>query len=310
MHPALRRLLADDERARAFWVLADELSGADLTTLLLGVFARRAGVVSAGDVLRSHRRDRFVGPAEVDALALTRIGLAALEAASDRFEPVVLAPVVPFGTHFATGGTPQNNVVSTIRLTEVAADTTNSLALEAADRRAELLAADPRSDTRVRLAATHRVTRAQNFEGPRSFAHFSLLGLVSAGRDRGNYAFEVENVTEQIEALVDVVRAATEAPVEIRLSAFDPDLTGHCRDMIDRLRTDSVSASLDDEREHGRGYYRNLCFKLHVESEGELLEIGDGGDVWWTQSLLGNRKERLTIAGLGLDRLAMIVFDS
>lgn len=286
--------------------MTDELSGADLRSLLLALVARRAEAVSAPEVLRAYRRDRFVAPATVDALALTRVGLAGLVAVADRFEPLVLAPLAPFATHFATGGTPQNNVVSTTRLTEVAADTTNSLTLEAADRRARLLAADPRSDSRVRLAATHRVTRAQHFDGPRSFAHFSLLGLVSAGRDRGNYSFEAENVSEQIDALVDVVRTVTTAPIEIRLSAFNPDLTSHCLAMIDRFHTGSVTASLDDTREHGRRYYRNLGFKVHVRTDGELVEIGDGGDVAWTGALLDNRKERLTIAGLGLDRLAMI----
>jgi hypothetical protein len=34
------------------------------------------------------------------------------------------------------------------------------------------------------------------------------------------------------------------------------------------------------------------------------LELVDGGSTDWTQQLLGNRKERLLISGLGLERLA------
>lgn len=299
-------MLADPQTAAAFEVLTERLSGADLTTLLLELFARRAESVSAADVMRTHRTDRFVEPSSIDALALTRVGLAALEATSPPFDPLVLAPVVPLGTHHATGATPQNNVVSTIRMTEVAADTTNSLALEAAVRRAALLAGEPRSAEVVRLSAVHRVTRAQVFDGPRSFAHFSLLGLVSAGRDRGNYTFERERVGEQIRTLIAAVRATTPARIEVRLTAFAPDLDGHCERLAEELASATVATALDPDREHGRGYYRSLCFKLHVEFDGEWVELGDGGDVRWTADLLGNRKERLVIAGLGLDRLAML----
>ena len=35
-----------------------------------------------------------------------------------------------------------------------------------------------------------------------------------------------------------------------------------------------------------------------------MREVGDGGFVQWTQHLLGNRKERLLISGIGLDLLA------
>jgi hypothetical protein len=36
------------------------------------------------------------------------------------------------------------------------------------------------------------------------------------------------------------------------------------------------------------------------------VEIGDGGFVDWTQRLTGNRKERLLISGVGVDRFATL----
>jgi hypothetical protein len=36
------------------------------------------------------------------------------------------------------------------------------------------------------------------------------------------------------------------------------------------------------------------------------MEIGDGGDVAWTQTLLGNAKERLVISAVSQDRLAFV----
>jgi len=62
------------------------------------------------------------------------------------------------------------------------------------------------------------------------------------------------------------------------------------------------------ERESGRAYYRDLCFKVYARSSQgrpDLLELGDGGFVDWTAQFLGNRKERLLISGYGLDRLAL-----
>ena len=95
---------------------------------------------------------------------------------------LALAPVVPLGTHSALATVSQHKVLSTIRACEVAADPTNALALEAAGRRRAL----PRTAT-VKLAGIQRVVRAQQFQGAGAPAHFTLFGLVTAGRDEGSY---------------------------------------------------------------------------------------------------------------------------
>ncbi len=309
-HPALRRILDLDGGDRAFEILGDELSGPDLTTVLLAVAARRVAALGPTDIMRRYREDRFVGASTIDAVALSRVQLLALETASPTYAPIALAPTAPLGSHFVMGGTPQNNVVSTVRTSEVAADPTNSLALEAAVRREQLLRADARSHQVVRLAAAQRVTRAQRFDGPRSFAHFALFGLVAAGRDRGNYDFELEHIAEQIDVLMRIVRGMSEAPIEIRLTPFNADLGRACERLCEASATADITWLLDREREHGRGYYRNICFKLHVVVDGDSWELGDGGDVPWTGRLLQNRKERIVISGLGLDRLAMLIAPS
>jgi hypothetical protein len=63
----------------------------------------------------------------------------------------------------------------------------------------------------------------------------------------------------------------------------------------------------DLTRQRGRGYYRDLCFKVHADTGGELEEFGDGGFTDWTMRLTASRKERLLISGLGLDRLAAVI---
>jgi hypothetical protein len=68
-----------------------------------------------------------------------------------------------------------------------------------------------------------------------------------------------------------------------------------------------VTCGFDDERQAGRGYYRDLCCKIHVQiPSGEKIELADGGSVDWTGKLLNNAKERLIISGIGSERVCEI----
>ena len=66
----------------------------------------------------------------------------------------------------------------------------------------------------------------------------------------------------------------------------------------------------DQARESGRGYYGEVCFKIHAraqDGDGEWLELGDGGSVDWTAKLLSNAKERLVISGISSERICALV---
>ncbi|MFK0119128.1 hypothetical protein [Streptomyces sp. NPDC090994] len=163
------------------------MPGADLTTLLLEVFRRRAERLTPAEVMRRYRGDRFVAPAPVGFAAQCRTTEDALVSAlPEGFEALVLAPVVPLAAHSAVATVDPRKVIATVRGSEVAADPTNAPALEASHRRSSALAADPRARAPVRPAAGQRVVRAQSFGGPRDLAHFQLFGLVTAGRNTGD----------------------------------------------------------------------------------------------------------------------------
>lgn len=227
-------------------------------------------------MLRHYLSDRFVAPAEMPFEVLRAAEDRLLAALPAAFSVVGLAPVVPLGTCSAVATVSHNNVLSTIRGTEVAADPTNALALEAAARRS--------GPGDVRLAAVQRVLRAQRFEGAGRFAHFTLFAAVSAGRDRGSLAFEREHFAEH----VTLLRAAC-GDVEVRVSVLDP-------------RFEVVRGELPADPSRTSGYYQGLCFKVYLDGQ----EIGDGGFVDWTQRLLSDRKERLLITGIGVDRFAAV----
>ena len=89
------------------------------------------------------------------------------------------------------GGIGQNNVASTIRMTEGLADPTAALALEAAVRRRA------RPDETVRLCAACRVLRLQPVPpGPGFTQHFAVFALVTAGRAQPSHGFEIEALHE------------------------------------------------------------------------------------------------------------------
>ena len=283
------------------------MPGADFTTVMLEVMRRRAAALDPADVLRQYASNRFVKPNPIDAAALRRAEDVLFERLPTSFERVVLSPLAPLGTH-AMGGVDQSRVVTTIRGTDVAADPTNALALEAAVRRRALLAADPRSIQRVRLAASQRIVRAQRFDSPEAFTHFQIFGLVTAGRDTGDLRFECEAAVEHLRSLTATVIEAARAPVIVTLTDLRGGridvVSGAVRDAFDEA--DRVQVRDDPDREGGRAYYDGFCFKVHAVRGDEPFELVDGGFVDWTQRLVQSRKERLLISGLGVERLAML----
>lgn len=151
------------------------------------------------------------------------------------------------------------------------------------------------------------MVRAQHFDAaPGRLAHFQLFGMVTAGRDTGHRTFEQQHLTEHLTFAARAVSAAGAQHIEIRLTcldeAFNPILT-RTRNAL--AGTPGVDVLDDPDRATGRGYYTGLYYKVYAAIAGQRLEIADGGFVDWTQQLTGNRKERLLVSGLGVDRLAM-----
>jgi hypothetical protein len=277
------------------------LSGSDFTTLMLEVVRRRAARETPATVLRRYQRDRFVRPGGTPWRSGRRAEDVLLGCLSPETEVVQLAPLVPLGTHSALATVSQHKVVTAIRACEVAADPTNALALEAAVRRARVPSGV------VRLAAVQRVVRAQRFPAGWA-AHFGLLATVTAGRDQGSGRFERAALGEQLRFAVAALRAAGVRRVQVALTPLSDAGERIASATVEALAADAAPADIviDHERAGGRGYYRDLCFKVNSLVDGAPEEIGDGGFTDWTARLLANGKERLLITGYGIDRLASL----
>ena len=299
LSPAAARVLATLGGPGVLDQLAG-LSGSDFTSLMLEVARRRADRQTPATLARRYRTDRFARPASSPAWALRRAEDLLTGNLPASYELLALSPLVPLGTHSVLGTVSQNKVVTAMRACEVAADPTNALALEAAVRRA----AEPAGV--VRLAAVQRVVRAQQ-TAPGYLPHFGLLGMATAGRDHGGRRFEREAVAEHVSALAAGLGAAGLAHVQLALTPLSEAGESVAAAVTGELAGPLIEVIADPQRQSGRGYYRDLCFKINVRPGALWEEVGDGGFTDWAARLTASSKERLLISGLGIDRLAAMM---
>jgi hypothetical protein len=291
--------------------LSEGLSSSDLQSLLIEVFGRRAGALTPRDLTNQYKHSRFVQPAQISPIALLEFDWLAYSLLPPDFEPIELSPVAPLGVCSVVSTVSQNNAVPTIRNTEVCSDLTNVLALECARRRRLIHRDDAHASERVRLCASQRQLRAQQFEGPASFAHFRLFGLCTAGRDEGSFKFEIDALAEQVDFYLRLLNQSRELGYEtkdirVSVTAWDEQrLDALQTGVLDVLAVKHLDTAFrfDQDRQSGRGYYVGVCFQIHArDRSGKDYFLVDGGCTTWTQQLLSNRKERLLISGLGTER--------
>lgn len=306
----------------------------DLQSLLLELTRLRAARRRVPDVAAQYGRDRTVRPARADPRALGRLVVAGFDSAAG-YEALDLAPVEPLGVNSLLTAIDQNNILATVRGSEVVADPTVLLALEAAVRRREGVDV-------VRLCAAHRVLRQQAFEPPAP-QHFCLFALVTGARAQADHRSEVDTIGEHVRTHLALVAAARELGAAlgrtvVRLSdtaihtaaagegaAVTPDVPSP-RDAIPphlarrlgrRLRRLELAAAtlapiaaafdgevlIDLTRTDGVAYYDGLQLRIDAESHGQQQELADGGSVDWASRLLSDRREHLFTSGIGLERL-------
>lgn len=288
-------------------ILSNRLAASDLNSLLIEVFSRKTSQITPPELLRVYRQNRFVQPAQVDFAPFTEFCLDWLKAAQAAdFQPLQLSPVSPIGTCSALGTVHQNKVVSALRGTEVTADATNVLALESVVRRKE----QGFPAETLHFSVVHRHVRAQEIPKVPGFsAHFSILGLTSAGRDTGSFDFEKENLRKHIDFYKTYFEEKLGlTPVKIRLKSLDADGEENrlFQTVLAFLQKTEPGWEIEviESKQVEQEYYRRLQFKVVIPGfGGQELEIADGGFTDWTQRLSGNRKERLLISGMGLELL-------
>lgn len=291
-------------------VLSEQISGADLNSLLLEVFRRKTEKMRPEELLDAYRSNRFVQPSSVNALDFQAFILQALQAThSAGFEPIILSPVSPLGACSVVATAHQHKIISALRGTEVTADATNLMALESTVRRIHRhLPAET-----LHLSTTHRHVRAQEVPKMPGFsAHFQVLALTSAGRDTGSFQFEKESLLQHLQFYMTYFNEVLKQPVKfVRLKALDPagEPNRVFEAIVSDIRTTHPEWPLDIHRSAAsdQNYYEFLQFKIVINlPDGAEIEIADGGFTDWTRQLSRSRKERFLISGLGLELLQSV----
>ncbi|WP_239618884.1 hypothetical protein [Cohnella mopanensis] len=285
--------------------LVNEISGSDLNTLLLKVFNERSKLMSPSELLNRYKENRFVQPAMADVLQLKQLELDILKIAlNHRASPLQLSPVAPLGCTSVVGKVDQNKVISSLRGTEVVSDATNLMALHIS----ELIQTKKNSrEDFIRICTTHRHIRAQFFgNAPGMLPHFHLFCTVTSGIDQGAYSFEKESFWEQIRMYQSIFKTLFGSDIEIIFSEREgyKDSAGLLSRVINHGNEFDIAISISTSNKENQ-YYKGFQFTIKTVINGIEHYIGDGGFVDWTQKLLGNKKERLLISAIGLDRLLL-----
>ena len=307
----IERILRTAQVPDLLEVLTQRLSQSDLQSLLLEVYRKRAHTLTPGHLLQAYGQNRFVQPAAVNPKHLLEFDRLAYSVLPASFELLELSPVCPLGTNSIVAPVEQDNAVTTIRNTEVCSDSTNVLALECARRRRASYRGKGHPEADTKLCASHRLLRPHLPDDPASFPHFRIFSLCTAGRDVGNYRFEVAALREHLEFYVRLLQSAQQAgfrleTVRTSITVFDETrhnvLKAEVLDELSRSYS-NVAFMFNQQRESGQGYYSGVRFQIYARDKaGTEYFIVDGGFTDWTQQLLSNRKERLLISGMGSER--------
>src|SRR3989475_6381409 len=203
-------------------ILTNRLAPTDLQSLLLEVYGQRAKRREPRALLEDQVSNRFIRPSTTSPARLLDWDRVAFSRLPKVFQPIELSPVCPLGTVSALSPISQDWTVSTIRNTEVVADSTNVLAIECAVRRREQRNFSSGKAASVHLAASHRLLRGQRFGvGPDAKHNFRIFTLCSAGRDTGNLMFETESLGNHVGFYLAALRQFLGAKRALRVAISD-----------------------------------------------------------------------------------------
>lgn len=277
-----------------FEVLATQLSGSRLHSLLLAVMERRAAARAPKDVAAQYARDRFCAPSGVDLRALHAVDGALLDAA-EGFEAVDLSPLAPLGVCSSVAPTHQNRVVSALRGTEVVSDPTNVLAVECAGRL--------RGSSEVHLTTCQRVVRAQPVpDVPGYTQHFRIFVLSSAGVERKDHGFTVEAMIRHVATMQRGLDALERVGFAFGARRVEVLCVPERRGVAERI-AQAVGGRVGDLV---HTYYSGgLRYQLWVTGpDGEGVPLIDGGAFDWVAKLAANRRAVYVATGAGAELIA------
>lgn len=284
-------------------VLSDKLSGSELNSVLLDMFNKRILQENPASLLNKYEGNNLVKPINIDVLKFKEDELNCYKILVHKgFEPLELSPVAQLGTSSVIATVDQKKVLSALRNTEVQADPTNAIALHYASLKKKGVL----KDETYNYSNISRVIRTQAFSNPNFTPHFSVLCLISCGKDSGSFNFEKEELLKHLSASYAICKdfyGLKKIYFElIPMKGYDSQsqLITQCISYIQERNNFDISVVEPDKENN---YYYGFRIKLKVIIKGSMYEIGDGGLLDWTKQLLSNKKERMITMGIGFQVL-------
>jgi hypothetical protein len=321
--------------------LADKLSASDLQSLLIEVYRTRAANVSEAGILAHAERNPLMAPSTASVRDLLAFDSVAFEMASqfDAVELSPVCPFSATSTLGGTSQNNVLTAIRnaevlgdpTIAMALEAARRLRSAAfvrLCASQRVIRLQPFDvPGYSPHFRLFAlvsAGRDTGSFRFEQANLIEHVRVylrmfLALTAVGFALRSPLVEFADMNF-IEAMLagagitrDEVRKSIRAhhlggserffrergiaPPDSRHSLLETDVIEPLQDEFPEVRF-----RVSQERLEGLGYYSSFTLRISAEApDGNSYPIVDGGFTDWTARLLGNKKERLLISGIGTE---------
>ncbi|MCL2122403.1 MAG: hypothetical protein FWH28_09165 [Clostridiales bacterium] len=284
--------------------LSEEVSASDFTSLLTGVFAARAERIAPSEMLRLYAQNPYAKPASCSASQYRWLEADMLCEAEDYGIPgVLLSPAALFGCCSAFGAVSQNKILSANRNLEILSDATNMLALHIAAGLKD--GALSHAGSPIHLCTTHRHIRYQAAFDSWMLPHFGIFTIVSAGKSRSSYGFEIDALLFHLRFYCGYWLRKHGSALSLTLNRRSgyKDGDGFFHRAAEALRENLHDIEIViDEREDHTTYYKGLQATMHAQINGRSFEIGDVGFTDWTQKLLNNPRERLLTSAITLDR--------
>lgn len=261
--------------------IVDKLSHypmSDLNTLLLEVFKRKSDLLNSSSIYKNFKLNRFTLPSEINCLNYHKVEVKLFEQAEKfNISPILLSPVVPFGTGNLSKCVSQNNILTSLRNTEVLSDPTNMLCLLIADK----IKNSEKEDYIFNLCTSSRCLRTQMYTEKSFFSHFGVFGIVSTGRDKGSYLCEKELLKCHMNFYIDFLQNILLKKICIELSMRKgyKDSEGFFFRLNKFMSDLYPNIEIINTRNLENNYYKGLNFKIYIIEGAVRQEVAGGGFV-------------------------------
>lgn len=289
--------------------LANELLPSDFNSLLTEAFSLRADNSAPNEMIKLFAQNQYAKPATWNGAQYRSLEAEMLLAAEERgAQSIILSPAALFGCCSVFGAVSQNKVISAARNLEIVSDATNMLAL--------YIAAGIKDgtlsyvDAPIHLCTTHRHVRYQATFEALQLPHFGVFTMVSAGKSRSSYAFEIESLLFHLRYYHDywLQKHGTRLNVDLNHRAGYKDSDGFFKKVMDALKYNLPDMDITiNEQENNTTYYKGLRATFNTQIDGDSVLVGDIGFTDWTQKLLNSKGERLLISSMAIDRQMLLL---